>query len=76
MTTDPDEIERINATDSAAIEEATETPDARAPIDPVMSVTVALANELQNVYANDPQKLEAANRSLRSAVKGAPKHKY
>jgi hypothetical protein len=74
--TDPDNIQHIDAADSAAIEEVTDTPSEQAAMDPVMSVTVALANELQNVYANDPQKLEAANRSLRSAVKGAPKPKH
>lgn len=37
--------------------------------DPAIAVTVALANELQTIYAKDHSKLQAANRTLKAAIK-------
>lgn len=60
--------------DATAANELEEVNDVQAipqqTSDPVMAITVALASELQHIYANDQQKLQEMNRSLRAAVKG------
>ncbi len=38
-------------------------------IDPTLAVIVALENEMQQVYSNNRQALDAAHRQLRSAVR-------
>ena len=60
----------IDTTTSNVLEEA-DSPQAeqQSGADPVMAITIALANTLQRIYADKPAKLDAANKVLRRATR-------